>query len=124
MQLRVCGGTQQRTQPRRAQKHCTGLVQNIGHKTHLESRPPAAFFKTAATMSDDIMNKRQKAIDEHYEAQWDTGKGSHHPDYDPEAVGDGVAKANRETEELLNAIIKVRAPTTLPRPSSRDPRSA
>jgi len=58
-------------------------------------------------MSDDIMNKRQKAIDEHYEAQWDAGKGSHHPDYDPEAVGDGVAKANRETEELLNAIIKV-----------------
>ena len=85
---------------------------------------PGSVLQTAATMSDDIMNKRQKAIDEHYEAQWDTGKGSHHPDYDPEAVGDGVAKANRETEELLNAIIKVRAPTTLPRPSSRDPRSA
>eukprot|EP00241_Pyramimonas_parkeae_P008687 CAMPEP_0114226766 /NCGR_PEP_ID=MMETSP0058-20121206/1413_1 /TAXON_ID=36894 /ORGANISM="Pyramimonas parkeae, CCMP726" /LENGTH=88 /DNA_ID=CAMNT_0001337525 /DNA_START=103 /DNA_END=369 /DNA_ORIENTATION=+ len=59
-------------------------------------------------MSDDIMNKRQRAIDEHYEAQWDGGKGSHHPDYDPEALGEGVEKANRETEELLNAIIKAR----------------
>lgn len=57
-------------------------------------------------MSDEIMNKRQRAIDEHYECQWDAGKGSHHPDYDPEAIGEGVAKANRETEELLNAIIK------------------
>jgi hypothetical protein len=53
------------------------------------------------------MTKRQKAIDEHYEAQWDGGKGSHHPDYEPEAMGHTVAKATRETEELLNAIIKV-----------------
>eukprot|EP00959_Pyramimonas_sp_CCMP1952_P436357 9137475-Pyramimonas_sp.AAC.1 len=63
----------------------------------------------AANMSNDIMMKRQRAIDEHYEAQWDGGKGSHHPDYEPEAAGEGVVKATRETEELLNAIIKVRA---------------
>ena len=60
-------------------------------------------------MSEDIMTKLQKAIDEHYEAQWDGGKGSHHPDYEPEAIGEGVIKATRETEELLNAIIKVSA---------------
>lgn len=32
------------------------------------------------------MKKRQKEIEEKYEAQWDGGRGSHHPDYDPEAV--------------------------------------
>jgi len=52
------------------------------------------------------MTKRQVAIDEAYEAQWDHGKGSHHPDYNPEADGPGVQKATRETEELLNAIVK------------------
>jgi hypothetical protein len=45
-------------------------------------------------------------------AQWDEGKGSHHPDYDPHAKGNGVIKASRETEELLNAIVKVRAHRT------------
>lgn len=39
--------------------------------------------------------------------QWDEGKGSHHPDYNPHAKGE-VTKASRETEELLNAIVKVR----------------
>lgn len=52
------------------------------------------------------MNKRQKAIDEAYEEQWDGGKGSHHPDYDPECPVDVARKATRETEELLNAIVK------------------
>ena len=58
-------------------------------------------------MSEAIMKKRQAAIDEAYEAQWDAGRGSHHPDYDPEATG--AVKATRETEELLNAIIKARS---------------
>ena len=52
------------------------------------------------------MRKRQKEIDAAYEAQWDDGRGSHHPDYDPTAVGDGVTKASRVTEELYNAIVK------------------
>lgn len=122
------------------------------------------------------MKKRQKEIEQKYEEQWDGGKGSHHPDYDPEAVrgqsgqgrgwrgwrsrgaecrasqmhaqkgdcceccqgqarpvtvqslwgtcpcaasaaicplgvqhGDDVIKASRETEELYNAIVKVRS---------------
>ena len=33
-------------------------------------------------------------------------RGSHHPDYDPDVVGDKVVKANRPTEELYNAIVK------------------
>jgi hypothetical protein len=41
-------------------------------------------------------------------SQWDDGKGSHHPDYDPTAKGPNVEKASRETEELLAAIVKVR----------------
>jgi hypothetical protein len=57
---------------------------------------------------EKIMKKRQSAIDEAYEAVWDGGKGSHHPDYQPAASGPGVEKATRETEELLNAIIKAR----------------
>jgi hypothetical protein len=59
-------------------------------------------------MSEALMKKRQAAIDEAYEAQWDGGRGSHHPDYDPEAQGPAAAKGTRETEELLNAIIKAR----------------
>ena len=43
--------------------------------------------------------------------QWDGGKGSHHPDYDPHAKGHDAVKASRETEELLNAIVKVRLAT-------------
>ena len=50
------------------------------------------------------------------DAQWDDGKGSHHPDYDPRADGTNVLKASRETEELFNAIVKVRP---LPRPLGR-----
>ena len=44
------------------------------------------------------MKKRQKEVESAYEAQWDGGKGSHHPDYDPEAAGEDVTKASRETE--------------------------
>ncbi|EIE27124.1 ankyrin [Coccomyxa subellipsoidea C-169] len=51
------------------------------------------------------MKKRQKEADDAYEAQWDNGRGSHHPDYDPYARGDDVVKASRETEELYNAIV-------------------
>lgn len=32
------------------------------------------------------MRKRQKEAEDAYEAMWDNGKGSHHPDYDPDAV--------------------------------------
>lgn len=41
---------------------------------------------------DNIMAKRQKEIEEAYEAVWDEGRGSHHPDYDPEATGDDINK--------------------------------
>jgi hypothetical protein len=47
------------------------------------------------------MKKRQKEIERVYEEQWAGGKGSHHPDYDPEAAGDDVVKASRETEVCL-----------------------
>ena len=52
------------------------------------------------------MRKRQKEISDAYEAQWDSGRGSHHPDYDPTISGAGVVKGNRATEELYNAIVK------------------
>ena len=52
------------------------------------------------------MRKRQKEKEDAYEAQWDSGRGSHHPDYDPHAHGDNVSKGSRETEELYNAIVK------------------
>jgi len=52
------------------------------------------------------MAKRQQEMQEHYEAQWDEGRGSHHPDYDPYADAPDVRKASRETEELLQAIVK------------------
>ncbi len=55
---------------------------------------------------EEIMKKRQKEADDAYEAMWDGGRGSHHPDYDPDAVGDGVVKASRPTEELYNMIVK------------------
>lgn len=55
---------------------------------------------------EEIMKKRQKEADAAYEAQWDSGRGAHHPDYNPEAIGDGVSKADRATEELYLAIVK------------------
>ena len=56
------------------------------------------------SLSDN--NNRQIDIEEAYELQWDSGKGSHHPDYKPESKGKDVHKASRETEELLMALIK------------------
>ncbi|KAI3428739.1 hypothetical protein D9Q98_007562 [Chlorella vulgaris] len=55
---------------------------------------------------EEIMKKRQKEAEEAYEKMWNGGKGSHHPDFDPEADGDDVIKGSRETEELYNAIVK------------------
>ena len=55
---------------------------------------------------EDVMRKRQKEKEDAYEAQWDNGRGSHHPDYDPYAQGDSILKASRHTEELYNAIVK------------------
>ena len=55
---------------------------------------------------DEVMKKRQQEADDAYAAQWDDGRGSHHPDYDPYAQGDDVVKASRETEECYNAIVK------------------
>ena len=52
------------------------------------------------------MKKRQKEAADAYEAMWDNGRGSHHPDYDPTASGEDVVKASRATEELYNAIVK------------------
>lgn len=52
------------------------------------------------------MKKRQAEVEKAYEQQWDSGRGSHHPDYDPEASGTDVIKATRATEELYNAIVK------------------
>lgn len=54
----------------------------------------------------DNKNNSQKDIEEAYELQWDSGKGSHHQDYKPESKGKDVHKASRETEELLMALIK------------------
>ena len=70
-----------------------------------------------------VMAKRVKAYKEEVEAMWDDGKGSHHPDYDPRADGTNVLKASRETEELFNAIVKVRPrPRPLGRPEYRSSR--
>jgi hypothetical protein len=39
------------------------------------------------------MQKRLKEKKDAYDAQWDNGNGSHHPDYDPTAAGDKVCPA-------------------------------
>ena len=39
--------------------------------------------------------RRQRELEAKYEAQWDAGKGSHHPDYDPAATGDDVVSRSR-----------------------------
>jgi len=78
------------------------LPANIFLQPILHSPPlPAEGFPV--TM-EEIMKKRQKEIEKAYEEQWDAGRGSHHPDFDPDASGDDVVKASRETEELYNAI--------------------
>lgn len=41
-----------------------------------------------------LMQKRLKEKQDAYDAQWDSGNGSHHPDYDPTAAGPNVHKAS------------------------------
>eukprot|EP00798_Chlamydomonas_sp_ICE-L_P029689 gene29689-5103_t len=58
---------------------------------------------------EEIMKKRLKEAAASYETMWDEGRGSHHPDFDPEVIPapeDGYGKASRPTEELYNAIVK------------------
>jgi len=54
---------------------------------------------------DDIMKKRAAEAAAAYEATWDSGAGSHHPDFDPDAAAAGSPRATRPTEELYNAIV-------------------
>ena len=55
------------------------------------------------------MRKRRAEAAAAYEACWDGGQGSHHPDFDPAALLAGGTKpaprASRPTEELYNAIV-------------------
>ncbi len=64
------------------------------------------------------MRKRRAEAAAAYEACWDGGKGSHHPDFDPAALAEAEAgggvpgggppparRASRPTEELYNAIV-------------------
>jgi len=44
---------------------------------------------------EGIMRKRRAEAEKAYEEQWDGGNGSHHPDYDPTAMGGDVVKASR-----------------------------
>ena len=70
-----------------------------------------------ATM-EELMRKRRAEAAAAYEACWDGGKGSHHPDFDPAALAEAEAgggvpgggppparRASRPTEELYNAIV-------------------
>ena len=51
------------------------------------------------------MKKRAAEAAAAYEAAWDSGAGSHHPDFDPDAAAAGSPRATRPTEELYNAIV-------------------
>lgn len=63
---------------------------------------------TSVTMAENVLKRRQKELDEAYEEQWNSGLGSHHPDFNPavSALVEESEKASRETEELFNAIVK------------------
>ena len=74
------------------------------HSTTARDLPLSLSLSLSLTLS--LSRDSQKDIEEAYEAQWDSGKGSHHPDYKPDARGKDVHKASRETEELLLALIK------------------
>lgn len=39
---------------------------------------------------ETLMQKRLKEKQDAYDAQWDNGNGSHHPEYDPTAAGGKV----------------------------------
>jgi hypothetical protein len=45
-----------------------------------------------------LMQKRLKEKQDTYDAQWDNGNGSHHPDYDPTAVGPNIVRASVKTQ--------------------------
>lgn len=64
--------------------------------------PPAR--KMGSTM-EEIMRKRRQEAQDAYEAQWADGRGSHHPDFDPIAVGPTAPRASRATEEMYLAIV-------------------
>ncbi len=49
---------------------------------------------------EDLMRRRAKEKADAYEAQWNGGLGSHHPDYDPTYSGPDAVKASRATEEV------------------------
>lgn len=51
------------------------------------------------------MKKRAAEAAAAYDAAWDGGRGSHHPDFDPDTVSAGAPRATRATEELYNAIV-------------------
>jgi len=53
------------------------------------------------------MKKRQKEIEQKYEEQWDGGKGSHHPDYDPEAVRASRLSCMRAGWESVASLVSV-----------------
>lgn len=72
----------------------------------IETQPADLGVGQIVVLMEELMRKRQKEKDDAYEAQWDNGQGSHHPDYDPYAYGEDVVKGNRHTEELYNAIVE------------------
>lgn len=44
----------------------------------------------------DLMRRRQEEKQAAYDAQWDGGRGSHHPDFDPTVpLGGDVKRASR-----------------------------
>jgi hypothetical protein len=59
-----------------------------------------------STMAD-LMARRQKERRDAYDSQWDEGRGSHHPDFDPTASGDGVVKASRCGSACAVALLEV-----------------
>lgn len=44
---------------------------------------------------ETLMQKRLKEKQDAYDAQWDNGNGSHHPDYNPTVSGPNVLKARK-----------------------------
>ena len=73
--------------------------------TRAHRHPP----QMGSTM-EDVMRRRQKEAAEAYEAMWDNGRGSHHPDYDPEVGGGrcwGQQLAPSPGPMLLSAVCAV-----------------
>ena len=85
------------------------------HGGGLRRAGPSPAFRAIRSIPTGLGNAEPRpsrsSLTRHPHPQWDGGKGSHHPNYDPHANGDDVVKASRETEELLNAIVKVRDAT-------------